>query len=272
MTRVRMALAALLAAAILTGAAASAASAVVEPGFPTQTAALGDSITQAFQTCGAFANCPKNSWSTGTTKTVDSVLVRIKAHNSLAKGHNYSVTGAKVAGLHEQATKAVKAKVKAEFVTVLIGANDACASPPTSTSSFTTSFEAAIDTLKSGLPGARIFVGSIPNLMHLWELLHTNPEAVKKWETFPLCPGIMTHPTSMAPEDVARREATLNAEIGYDAAMQSICSADPQCQFDGDAVFHAAFTEAEVSTVDYFHPNVSGQASLAALAWSLLSF
>jgi hypothetical protein len=54
--------------------------------------------------------------------------------------------------------------------------------------------------------------------------------------------------------------------------MQSVCSSDPECQFDGEAIFNAAFTESEVSTVDYFHPSLTGQASLAALAWSLLTF
>jgi len=233
-------------------------------------AALGDSITQAFDSCRPLANCPEDSWATGKNKTVDSVFLRIKAHQPKVTAKNLSVSGAKVASLNEQAKKAVKGKV--EFVTILIGANDACATPHTGTPSFTSSFEAAINTLKSGLPSAKIFVGSVPNLMYLWELLHKNPEAVKKWEAINFCPGIMTHPTSMAPEDVARREATLNAEISYNSAMQSICSADPTCQFDGDGIFNTKFAESEVSTLDYFHPSVTGQASLAAGVWTLLSF
>jgi lysophospholipase L1-like esterase len=266
-TRIRVVLAALFAAGSLMAVFASSASAV----YPAKMSALGDSITQAFETCKTpLTNCPENSWSTGTSKAVDSVFLRIKAHKSTVKATNVSVSGARVASLNEQAKKAVKSK--AAFVTILIGANDACANPSTSTSSFTSSFEKAISTLKSGIPNAKIFVGSVPNLMYLWELFHTNPAAVSKWKSLPLCPGIMTNPTSMAPEDVARRQATLNAEISYNSTMQSICSADPTCQFDGDAIFNAKFIESEVSTVDYFHPSVTGQASLASAAWSLLSF
>jgi lysophospholipase L1-like esterase len=268
MLRFRVVLAAVFAAGALQAAVASSASAE----YPAKMSALGDSITQAFQTCpGAFTNCPKNSWSTGTNKAVNSVFLRIKAHKSTVTATNLSVSGARVVSLNEQAKKAIKSKPG--FITILIGANDACASPPTSTSSFTSSFQAAITTLKNGLPNAKLFVGSIPNLMYLWELLHTNPEAVKKWEMFTvLCPGIMTHPTSMAPEDVARRKAALNAETSYNSAIQSICGADPKCQFDGGAFFNAKFKESEVSTVDYFHPSLTGQASLAAGAWALLTF
>ena len=267
MTRIRVVLAAsLLAAAVMVVFAAGASAA-----YPNKVSALGDSITQAFETCSIpLTNCPANSWSTGTNKAVDSVFLRIKANNKHAKAQNVSVSGARVASLNEQAKKAVR--FQAEFVTILIGANDAC-NGPTSTSAFATSFEAAITTLESGLPSAKILVGSIPNLMYLWELFHTNAEAVAKWKTFTsFCPGIMTNPTSMAPADVARRQATLNAEISFNSTMQSICSADPTCQFDEDEIFDTRFTEAEVSTVDYFHPSLTGQASLAAGAWARLAF
>ena len=162
---------------------------------PSKVTSLGDSITQAFQTCSqAFTNCPENSWATGTSSTVKSIFFRIKEKNSKATETNRSVTGAKVGSLNEQAQKAVSDK--AEFVTILIGANDACANPSTSQSSFSSSFQAAINTLEEGLPGVRIYVGSVPNLFHLWEVFHTNSTATSSWESTKECPGIMTEPTS----------------------------------------------------------------------------
>jgi lysophospholipase L1-like esterase len=266
MARIRLALVAVVATSVLMAAGASGASAA----FPTKITSLGDSITQAFQTCSfPFTNCPQNSWATGTSTTVKSVFLRIKEHNSSASETNRSVSGAKVASLNEQAKKAVSDK--AELVTILIGANDACANPSTSQSSYSSAFQSAINTLKSGLPSARIYVASVPNLMHLWELFHTNKTATRSWEFTKECPGIMTEPTSEGTAAKARRAATLAAEEGYDATLKSVCAATPNCQYDNGALFAASFVASEVSTNDYFHPSITGQASLALLAWEELS-
>jgi DNA-binding beta-propeller fold protein YncE/lysophospholipase L1-like esterase len=264
--RIRVTLLAALAALAATATVAAGASAAV----PSKVTALGDSITQAFQTCTqAFTDCPENSWATGTSSTVKSVFFRIKEKNSSATATNRSVTGAKVASLNEQAKKAVSDKP--EFVTILIGANDACANPSTSQSSFSSSFQAAINTLEEGLPGVRIYVGSIPNLFHLWEIFHTNSTATGSWELTKECPGIMTEPTSEGTTAKNRRAATLAAEEGYDATMASICNATSNCQWDNGTFFKAQFVASEVSTNDYFHPSIAGQASLAAAAFSIAS-
>jgi lysophospholipase L1-like esterase len=265
MSRIRAALIAGVMAALLLVAAASSASAA----FPSKVTSLGDSITRAFQTCSfPFTDCPENSWATGTSSKVKSVFFRIKEHNSKATETNRAVSGAKVGSLNEQAKKAVSDK--AEFVTILIGANDACANPSTSQAAFTSSFQAAINTLKSGLPGARIYVASIPNVFHLWELFHTNKTATRSWELTKECPGVMTEPTSEGTTAKNRRAATLAAEEGYNATLKSICAATVNCQYDNGAVFAASFVASEVSTNDYFHPSITGQTSLAALAWGQL--
>ena len=38
---------------------------------------------------------------------------------------------------------------------------------------------------------------------------------------------------------------------------------------DGGAVFGYAFRTTDVSSVDYFHPSVTGQKTLAALSWKV---
>ena len=48
-------------------------------GYPSSMAALGDSITAGFGSCGAFLICGRNSWSTGTADAVDSHYRRILA-------------------------------------------------------------------------------------------------------------------------------------------------------------------------------------------------
>jgi lysophospholipase L1-like esterase len=266
MSRIRVALVTGVVAASLLAAVASSASAA----FPSKVTSMGDSITRAFQTCGFFGwtDCPQNSWATGTSSTVKSVFFRIKEHNSSATATNRAVTGAKVASLNKEAKEAVSDK--AEFVTILIGANDACANPSTSQASYQSAFQESINTLKSGLPNARIYVASVPNLMHLWELFHNNRTATSSWEFTKECPGIMTEPTSEGTAAKARRAATLAAEEGYNATIKSICAATANCQYDNGALFAATFVASEVSTHDYFHPSLSGQTSLAALAWGQL--
>jgi hypothetical protein len=39
------------------------------------------------------------------------------------------------------------------------------------------------------------------------------------------------------------------------------------CRFDGNAAFDIQFVPSEVSTRDYFHPSLSGQALAAAVTW-----
>lgn len=40
------------------------------------------------------------------------------------------------------------------------------------------------------------------------------------------------------------------------------------CRFDDLAVFNYPFTRGQVSQLDYFHPSLSGQATLASITWS----
>src|SRR5690242_20518867 len=54
--------------------------------YPSSMAALGDSITAGYGSCGTFLACSRNSWSTGTAKAVDSHYRRILAKNPKIKG------------------------------------------------------------------------------------------------------------------------------------------------------------------------------------------
>jgi len=39
------------------------------------------------------------------------------------------------------------------------------------------------------------------------------------------------------------------------------------CRFDGGAVAAHAFARTDISTRDYFHPSVAGQARLSSITW-----
>src|SRR5215207_11615330 len=98
MSGIRRLLVALAAALCLVAFAAPAACAA----YPNSMAALGDSITRAFNTCiFPFVDCPANSWATGTNATVNSFYSRLLAVNPGISGHlfNDARSGAKIADL-----------------------------------------------------------------------------------------------------------------------------------------------------------------------------
>jgi lysophospholipase L1-like esterase len=89
-------------------------------------AALGDSITRAFAACDSGGDCPDVSWATGSDGEVRSHAQRLDdLAGRTPTVHNVAVSGSRVSDLESQARRAVDAKV--DYVTVLIGANDACA-------------------------------------------------------------------------------------------------------------------------------------------------
>ena len=124
--KLRVALAGLVVAAL---AAPAALADPAKVGYPNSIASTGDSITRAFNTCAfPFIDCVANSWSTGTSSSVNSVYRRILAGNPLVCGHdpNDAKTGAKMVDLNGEVTNAASQGV--ELVTILMGANDVCAS------------------------------------------------------------------------------------------------------------------------------------------------
>jgi lysophospholipase L1-like esterase len=109
--------------AILVGTSGAGAAATQ---LPRSMAALGDSITRGFNACGFFYDCTARSWSTGTDTKVDSHYLRLLALQPKISGNNYNDarSGAKMADLNGQALAAVSQHV--QYVTILMGANDAC--------------------------------------------------------------------------------------------------------------------------------------------------
>jgi lysophospholipase L1-like esterase len=158
-----------------------------------------------------------------------------------------------------------------DYVTILMGANDVCTSSETTMTPVATlqsQFRQALNTLTTGLPDARIFVSSIPNIYNLWAILHTNFWAVLTWSTGGICQSMLKNPYSFASADVARRAAVAQRNVDDNNAIAAVCAQYVHCRFDGGASYGTAFVRSDVSTIDYFHPSVAGQAKLAAVTWS----
>ncbi|WP_248960708.1 SGNH/GDSL hydrolase family protein [Sphaerisporangium perillae] len=235
---------------------------------PDSMASMGDSITRGFNACGFYVDCPSRSWSTGSSSSVNSHYLRIRAANPSLVAHNDAKSGAEVADMPGQAQQAVSQD--ADYVTILIGANDACASSEagmTSVATFETDFRTTMQTLTTGLPGASIFVASIPDIKRLWEVGKGSLSARTAWAALDICQSMLARPRSTDAADVARRDRVRQRVADYNTVLARVCGEQPTCRYDGGAVFGHPFALSDLSTWDYFHPNTTGQRLLAEVTY-----
>jgi lysophospholipase L1-like esterase len=254
------------ASAVLVARSQSASSG--QPALPGSMASAGDSITRAFDLDGRhfLQDSPEESWASGNDPAVSSHYGRIlAAHPAIAgKGFNDARSGAKMDALDGQLKMAAAQQV--DYVTILIGANDLCTSS-VATMTPAATFEAQFDQALAGFlgadRGAHVFVSSIPNLFRLWDALRTNPLAQLTWNLVHICGSLLS-----ATATAADRQQVVAREQLDNAALASVCRRYDRCRFDNNAVFGASFAAADVSSVDYFHPSLSGQKNLAAVTWA----
>jgi len=238
---------------------------------PNSMAAVGDSITRAFDATAAgclLSDCPQHSWSTGAagSSSVNSHYLRILAANRRIRGQvwNQARTGAKMADLDGQLGTAAGQGV--QYATVLMGANDVCTSSAatmTPTATFASQFQTALADFFAADPSARVFVSSIPNIYQLWSLEHTNPTAELEWQTFGICQSMLSSANTEAD-----RQAVVAQEQADNNVLAAVCQQFAGCRWDNLATYDYTFRTSDVSTVDYFHPSVSGQNTLAGITWS----
>ena len=265
-------LAAISVLAATIGLATTAGAATAEAGpAPNSMASLGDSITRGFDACGWYVDCTSRSWSTGDYGAVNSHYLRIRSVNPAIGGHNFNDarTGAVAGDLAGQAGTAVGQQVG--YVTVLIGANDACRDTEAQMTPVTTfhgQVDAALDRLHAGLPNARIFVASIPDLQRLWYVGKGDWRARWVWAVGGICQTMLKNPTSTAQADVDRRARVRQRVIDFNSALRQSCARFVHCRYDGGAVFGYPFTFGMLSGWDYFHPNTTGQAALAQVSYA----
>lgn len=259
--------------ATLIAALSVAPASATDPPLPSSMAAVGDSITQAASTAGSLGtDAPQNSWSTGTSATVNSHYLRLLALNPAINGRNdnRSVSGAKMIDLAGQMP--APGAAQPEYLTVLIGGNDVCTpteASMTEVGAFRDQFVAAMATLRAASPGTQVYVVSIPRVMGLYELFKGNSWARFIWAIGGVCQSLLAAPTSTDQADVDRRARVAQRNVDFNTVLAEVCAAatSQPCRTDGGAVYNTTFVASDVSG-DYFHPSAAGQAELAAVSWS----
>lgn len=240
------------------------------PAYPGSMSSLGDSITRGFNAAGWFSDWTARSWSTGSYGSVKSHYNRLVALNPALSGHAYNDarTGAKMTELAGQAATATKRNV--DYVTVLMGANDACTSTEagmTTTSAFGTRFTAAMEVFEADPTPPSVFVASVPDLYRLYSVGKSNSSARAAWGAYGICQSMLANPRSTTQADVDRRARVRQRVVDYNSTLAQVCGEYVFCKYDGGAVFGYPFTLSQLSTWDYFHPNTAGQAVLADVSY-----
>lgn len=268
-----VAVASLVAALVLAGCTAQTPSPGKEPILrPTLMVALGDSITRGANLDGAApGDHPEGSWATGNASALAgaSHAERLRAQGELERGaRNLAVSGARVTDFERQAREALP--LRPEYVTVLFGANDACArnvDRMTKPDDFRAAFRAGAETLREGLPeGAIVFVASVPDVTRLAEVHEGNPRAEAAWRFFRVCPVLLSaNATDETRAIVRERVVQYNDILREEAERYGF-------RHDGGAVAAAQFEVVHVSDLDYFHPSLAGQAELANATWARTPF
>jgi lysophospholipase L1-like esterase len=251
----------MLALAAVVAAALCGASSAAAP--PSSIAALGDSITRAFNAGRIpFRDASSYSWATGTLVSSPARRLRVRLTYNDAKD------GARMRDLPSQAAHA--ADQEADRVLILMGANDIChggVSGMTSVTRFRADFESAIRILATNLPDARIQVLSIPDLYRLWQIEKGRFFARTAWRFLHTCDALLERPQSNAPEDVARRTLVRDRLDSFNDVLGDVCAEYVQCTYDDGAAFRTRFGRGDVSSRDFFHPSRDGQELLAGVAW-----
>ncbi|MDR3080783.1 MAG: SGNH/GDSL hydrolase family protein [Streptomyces sp.] len=233
---------------------------------PDSLAALGDSITRGFDACGLLTDCPKVSWATGTDPKVDSLARRLLRAPE-KQSWNFARTGARVSDLQGQADAAIAHKP--QLVTILIGANDACRTTTagmTAVGTFRTTFAASLQEIRRKLPKTQVYVSSVPDLQRLWQVGKGNPMTKQIWK-LGICQSMLQSPDATDQASVNRRTMVRQRVIAYNQVLKEECAKVRLCVYDGGAAFDFDFTSRHLSKWDFFHPNTSGQHTLAEIAF-----
>jgi lysophospholipase L1-like esterase len=244
---------------LLVGLVPTAASAAELPdptpartGPPSSIAVLGDSISTATGTGFLGSEIPNNSWSTGTTASVNSTYRRLLALNPAINNQrvNMASNGRRMEHMASQAT-AMPATT--QYVQVQLGGNDLCkdsVAQMTPVEVYRMQFVAGLNAIAERAPDALVSVQSIPDIYNLWYIRYApavlnggesnQASQARSFVNFGLlpCDSLLANPASIAEADMARRQAVREHNIAFNKVLEEECAKVLRCRFDDHATFN----------------------------------
>lgn len=112
----------------------------------------------------------------------------------------------------------------------------------------------------------------MPQRYRIWQLFHSDANAVRAWTSSHFCGTLLVHPTSIAQADSDGRAAVRARVVDFNTVLADVCAKYPQCKTDGGAVFRAGINKEHISTNDYWHPSIAGQSLWASAVWASLGY
>jgi lysophospholipase L1-like esterase len=208
-----------------------------------------------------------NSWATGTNPKVDSVYLRILAHNPAIKRHNdnYAEAGADVQALAAQADQLLQHRATPELILIqTIDSDVTCPLDRGALSRYRRSLSAILKKLARGAPNSHEFVVSQYGNPRTDASILTPQERASQGGTGPC--DFMTPTGTIAAKKLARLESAIHA---YESAVKRTCLPIRQCTYSGDALSQTINKRAYYSN-DLNHFSIKGHARAAAAAWAAL--
>ncbi len=226
-------------------------------------AALGDSITRAFNAISLFGEDLTVSYATGTADLAKNAshYARLRNVAKLSKVSvlNEAVVGARAEDLASQVEGVIA--FKPDYVTLLIGANDLCRWPDDPTDelvAFGEDLGAALDGLIAANAKVRINLLGVPDVARLYDVMQSDASCRSTWSFVPFCPKLLSDGLTEADRAAFRvRWQSMNAKV------EALASARAGNVRFAPGVSASSFTKAEISTIDCFHPSAAGHAHLA---------
>lgn len=280
-------------AALLLGGAAWAE-------LPTRQSNAGDSMSQGSGADGWPGDHPELSWVRGTSSSVYSVYMRYLELVPSFTQRPESVSGAEMVGgsnnFPAQAARICAQEPKPQHVSVLLGHNDVCNRPRSSSPDATATMysnetwvnalRAGLDQLAACLPaGARVHVLSFARVDFLYKAGYAKglwcPYAV--WPSAGIC-RIVTAETSasrraqigarinqynaLMRDEVERYHSNANGQNPRGVRFVSDWRGSIEEGYGNTSVGTYSFRASDINGTDCFHPSTQGQRRLACAAWA----
>lgn len=232
-------------------------------------AALGDSITLATNSNGLGVN-KEYSWASGDAN--DFLSHRARLQNALMDRkvifHNFAVNGATVADVAVKQVEQALTLPHLDYLTVLIGANDACHWNPSQYADkleiYKSNLHLILSKITDKFKDVTIVLLPVPNMLLLKARFAPLFSCQKIWNFLEFCPSLL-------PSYVSDRQTELFGSMlkKLNSSIGQISSEYANVHHD-ESLYTAEFDQKHVSRSDCFHPSIGGQSLISEIAFETL--
>lgn len=223
------------------------------------------------------------SWSTGSSEDIFSHAQRIEElSGKKIKVFNGAISGAGTWSLNEEVTNLLIWSKKnlrenaPDYVTLEIGANDACIdkgdTESTSVAEYSSQVQSTVNKLIKENPKIKILISGIPNVPKVKRTVENSrlglllfPHCKDIWKKLPYCQNILQNDD----QDSLDRSEKLISSYMHELENIVLNTNDKEGRAAlkfAPEVFSYPITENDIS-FDCFHPNKKGQALLSDITW-----